>query len=209
MFKYVAVAKILKKHKPSVDTAIFKLHYRTTFLMFFISSALITAKEYFGSPINCYTKGTVPGSVMNIYCFIMSTFSVPKNFPKPLGDGNDAVDYHGFSGLGQSNPDDEIVYHSYYQWVPLVLFFQALMFYTPRFLWKQTEGGLFNVVLGGMDQPEMEESKLQKKHRILSSYMVKNLRMHKFWAWRLVYLLIFVKCMFKIYLYRPIAIFFV
>lgn len=178
MFKYVAVAKILKKHKPSVDNSIFKLHYRTTFLILVIASSFISAKEFFGSPINCYSVGTVPKDVLNSYCFIMSTFSVPRHFAKPLGDGV------AFQGLGHHEADEEVVYHAYYQWVPLFLFFQAILFYTPRFIWKSTEGGLFDVVLGGMDQPEMEETKLRKKHRILSAYMVKNHHQHMLWAWR-------------------------
>lgn len=176
MLKYLSVAKILKKHRPSVDNAVLHLHYRVTFLIFFISSALVTAKEFFGAPIDCMTKNTVPKNILNIYCFIMSTFSVPKHWDKPLGEGT------AFHGLGLHEADDEIVYHAYYQWVPLVLFAQAMVFYIPRFLWKSAEGGLFDVVLGGLNQPELEESKRLKKHKVLSKYMVDNLHLHTFWA---------------------------
>lgn len=178
MLKYLAVAKILKKHKPSVDNEVLRLHYRFTFLIFFIASTFVTAKEFFGAPIDCITKNSVPGNVLNIYCFIMSTFSVPKYYAKPLGEGV------AFPGLGLHEVDDEIVYHAYYQWVPLVLFMQAMLFYIPRFIWKQVEGGLFNVVLGGLDQPILEEGTRQKKHKVLSNYMLDNLNMHTFWAWR-------------------------
>lgn len=43
-------------------------------------------------------------------------------------------------GVGPSNRDDDIVYHAYYQWVPFVLFFQALCFYVPHYLWRGYEG---------------------------------------------------------------------
>ncbi|KAA0192182.1 hypothetical protein HAZT_HAZT003656 [Hyalella azteca] len=178
MLKYLAVAKVLKKHKPSVDNAVLCLHYRSTFLIFVIASALVTAKEFFGSPIDCVTTKSVPGNIMNLYCFIMATFSVPKQYDKVKGEGA------SFPGVGPNEESDETVYHAYYQWVPLVLMFQALLFYTPRFIWKQAEGGLFNVVLGGLDQPIMEKDERQKKHRLLSSYMVHNLNMHTLWAWR-------------------------
>lgn len=179
MLKYLAVAKILKKHQPSVDSSVLHLHYRATFLIFFISSALITAKEFFGSPIECLTKNTVPPNIMNIYCFIMSTFSVPKHFSKPLGDGVP------FPGLGPVDDleNDEIVYHAYYQWVPLVFFSQAMLFYLPRFIWKRIEGGLFNVVLGSLSQPEMEEIKRQKQHKVLTRYMIQNLNLHTYYTW--------------------------
>lgn len=178
MLKYLAVAKVLKKHKPSVDNAVLALHYRGTFLILVIASTLVTAKEFFGAPISCLTTKTVPGNVMNIYCYIMATFSVPKHLDKEQGQ---AV---AFPGLGLNEEDDELTYHAYYQWVPLVLFFQAILFYIPRFLWKQWEGGLFQVILGGLDQPILEKEARVKKHKMLSMYMLKHLNMHTFWAWR-------------------------
>uniref|UniRef100_A0A2P2I4A3 Innexin n=1 Tax=Hirondellea gigas TaxID=1518452 RepID=A0A2P2I4A3_9CRUS len=179
MLKYLAVAKILKKHKPSVDNAVLHLHYRFTFLIFVISSAFVTAKEFFGAPIDCLPIKSVPTGILNVYCFIMAIFSVPKHYDKVIGDG---VPYHG---IGPQLEDDELVYHAYYQWVPLVLFLQAMLFYIPRFIWKQAEGGLFDVILGGLNEPLLgNKEKRLKKHRILCDYMLKNMRMHTAWAWR-------------------------
>ncbi len=48
---------------------------------------------------------------------------------------------------GPHKDGDERVYHAYYQWVPLVLAFQALFFYAPHWIWKQLEGGRFKVSL--------------------------------------------------------------
>lgn len=38
------------------------------------------------------------------------------------------------------NSEDPIVRHAYYQWVPFVLFGQAIMFYFTHWLWKRMEG---------------------------------------------------------------------
>lgn len=47
-----------------------------------------------------------------------------------------------YPGIGvQDIEDDEQIKHIYYQWVCFVLLGQAVMFYTPRYLWKMWEGG--------------------------------------------------------------------
>nr|CAJ58681.1 innexin inx1 [Homarus gammarus] len=177
MLKYLAAAKVLKKHNAQVDNAVFHLHYRVTFVVFIVSGALVTAKELIGAPIQCISKA-VPTNVLNTFCFIMSTFSVPRHWDKPLGDGV------AYPGVGMHEDEDEIVYHAYYQWVPFVLVLQAIMFYVPRYLWKNMEGGLFTTILAGLDKLTMDESARHKKHKILSQYMVKHLHMHMNWAIR-------------------------
>lgn len=177
MLKYVAAAKILKKHNAQVDNAVFHLHYRVTFVVFLISSALVTAREYIGNPIQCISKA-VPGNVLNTFCFIMSTFSVPRHWDAPLGDGV------AYPGVGSHDDEDEIKYHAYYQWVPFVLVLQAIMFYIPRYLWKNMEGGLFTTILAGLDKLTLDDGQRHKKHKILSQYMIKHLHMHMNWAIR-------------------------
>lgn len=176
MFKYVAAAKILKRHKAQVDNAVFHLHYRVTFLIFLISSALVTAKEFLGAPIQCLASKAVSAKVLNTYCWIMSTFSLPSQ----LGRGDAAA----YEGLGQGDEDEEPVYHAYYQWVPFVLLLQAVMFYVPRYLWKCVEGGVFQTILGGLDKLTLDDSTRMKKHKILSKYMMNHLHMHRNWAIR-------------------------
>ena len=89
-------------------------------------------------------------SVLNKYCWISSTFTLPKHFEGTL---NQDFIHHG---VGPAVEDDEKIYHQYYQWVPLVLSlqvshqsdqslslldiqqleFQAAMFYLPHWIWK-------------------------------------------------------------------------
>lgn len=42
--------------------------------------------------------------------------------------------------------------HAYYQWVPFVLFFQAICFYMPHLLWRSWEGGKINKLVEGLQR---------------------------------------------------------
>jgi innexin len=47
-------------------------------------------------------------------------------------------------------PQDEITHHAYYQWVPFVLFAQAICFYLPHLLWRSWEGGKIKSLVIGL-----------------------------------------------------------
>lgn len=49
-------------------------------------------------------------------------------------------------GLG-NEAGSEILGQKYYQWVSIVLSFQALLFYLPRYLWKTWEGGRMRLLV--------------------------------------------------------------
>ena len=54
--------------------------------------------------------------------------------------------------MGPYNQEkDEFVYHAYYQWVPLMLAFQAVMFYLPHYIWKQLEGRRMEKIIAGLN----------------------------------------------------------
>lgn len=73
------------------------------------------------------------------YCWISSTFTLPKYF-----EGIQGEDFI-YPGVGPSKKTDERVYHAYYQWVPFVLFFQAVCFIAPYGLWRQLVGDKIEV----------------------------------------------------------------
>ena len=62
--------------KAEIDSPFFKLHYRTTSTILFICCLLVTCNDLIGSTISCIND-SVPGNVLNTYCWIMSTFSIP------------------------------------------------------------------------------------------------------------------------------------
>lgn len=70
-----------------------------------------------GDPIACINDGSVPKHVINTFCWITYTFTLPGMHGKAIGTEV------AQSGLGNDN--QEKVFHSYYQWVPFTLFFQV------------------------------------------------------------------------------------
>ena len=61
------------------------------------------------------------------YCWIHSTYSVPKAVI-----GKQGIDNAHAGVAPDSGDEDDQRHHKYYQWVCFVLFFQAAFFYFPR-----------------------------------------------------------------------------
>lgn len=55
-------------------------------------------------------------------------------------------------GIGPIYPNDEVKHHAYYQWVPFVLFAQAIFFYLPHLLWRTWEGGKIKKLVDGLQR---------------------------------------------------------
>merc|ERR1719427_1851345 len=66
-----------------------------------------------------------------------------------------------------------IVYNSYYQWVPLYLIFNAVLFYLPRLLWLMMEGGLMKFFGKGTTTRFIEDQ--EEKKDTLVKFFSKNI----------------------------------
>jgi len=169
--------------KPSivVNTVIYWLHYRVTSLILLALVLLISARQFFGSPIDCVVK--LPDEddethhmekVINRYCWIHTTFSVVPAFRKEVGK---EVPY---PGVDKRNPEDEIIHHAYYQWVWVVLLVQAIIFYLPYFIWKRTEHGLVRKLVTGLTGPVVEPVERERRISDLGSYLCKSMHQHTY-----------------------------
>lgn len=106
--------------KAIIDNMIFRCHYRITSALLFVCCIIVTANNLIGDPISCINDGAIPNHVINTYCWITYTFTMPGQHGKPIGT------HVAHSGLG--NDYEEKTFHSYYQWVPFTLFFQVSEF---------------------------------------------------------------------------------
>jgi hypothetical protein len=94
-----------------------------TILAFF--AAVVSAKQYVGSPIQCACPMEFSGGweeYVEDYCFVQNTYYIAPKEEIPAIDGARYAKQIG-----------------YYQWVPIVLVLQAVMFYMPNWVWESLQ----------------------------------------------------------------------
>ncbi|PVD39057.1 hypothetical protein C0Q70_01685 [Pomacea canaliculata] len=98
--------------------------YTTGILIIF--TVVVSARQYVGDPIRCWCPAQFTGAHVdytNNICWISNTYYIPMDFIVP-------------EDISRRN-EREL---TYYQWVPVVLLLQALMFYIPCLLWRLLNG---------------------------------------------------------------------
>lgn len=184
---------VIKRHEISTDNAIFKLHYLFTAIALAGCSLMTSARQYFGNPIDCIQSDGVP--FINTYCWIHSTFTMPAAHHNVIV-GQD-VAHPGIMNSRQQL--DERKFYAYYQWVGFVLFFQAILFYLPRFLWKTWEGGLLELlIMPGLHIGILAEEEKKSKKKVLIEYLVRHYRRHNMYC--IKYFVAEVLCLCNVFL---------
>lgn len=172
-----SVKGLLKLDSVCIDNNVFRLHYKATMIILIVFSLLVTSRQYIGDPIDCIVD-EIPLNVMDTYCWIYSTFTIPDRTGVV---GKDIVQ----PGVATHvEHEDEIRYHKYYQWVCFTLFFQAILFYVPRYLWKTWEGGRIKMLVLDLNCPLTSEESKCDRIKLLVDYFKNNLRTQNFYAFR-------------------------
>jgi len=179
------------------------LHYRATVMIILAFSLLVTSTEWIAgndSIINCLHSGPIPENVINNYCYIQGTFTIPKHYTEVEYIKNKKTGrYEAFPQIGNvissagvgpynagSNPDGspitEVEVKAYYQWVPFMLFLQGVMFYVPHLIYKAVEGGKLKNILAGLNLWVMKDDERESKEDCLADYIVQTKGYHCEWA---------------------------
>jgi len=161
----------LKFDHYKIDNSIFRLHYKGTVLVMACASLLATTGQYIGDPIDCMVTD-IPGDMMDTYCWIHSTFSVPDRW---VGKQGVDIPHPGISPTADLEEGQEVKYHKWYQWVAFFLFLEVLFFYLPRYVWKSSENGKVSMLVGNLKDPLLDDG--AKEGQI--NEIVKYFRMHR------------------------------
>jgi len=185
--EHIPFKKKEKIGEANSEGAISLLHYRASVLVILTFSLLVTSTELIAghdSIINCLHAGPIPEDVINNYCYIQGTFTIPihynqfqtingKQYPS-IGNviSSAGVGPYNAGRNADGSPITEVEVKAYYQWVPFMLFLQAVMFYVPHIIYKGVEGGKLKNILDGLNLWVIEDDKRVKKEDVLADYIV-------------------------------------
>ncbi|GFU78709.1 innexin inx2 [Trichonephila clavipes] len=168
--------KVIKVPSVIIDDPIFRLHYKFTGLALLFASILVSGYQFFGNPIMCIQSDDIPGQLLNTYCWIEGTFTLPKALFKEVGI--EVV----HPGVDNYKPGDEVVEHSYYQWVCFVLFLQAVIFCLPHVLWRTLESGRMKSLVQKLRNPVLTSKESDTCLSGLRCYFSGRRHEHQYYA---------------------------
>ncbi|CAF1088907.1 unnamed protein product [Rotaria sp. Silwood1] len=108
----------------SDDDASNRLNHRHTVFMLLIFSAILTSRLFISDLIICWTPGEFTGNFVSYtrqYCYVTNTYYISMNETIPT--------------LSNSHMRRRRSIY-YYQWLPILLAFQSLLFLIPRLIWS-------------------------------------------------------------------------
>lgn len=107
---FKSLRTLLKISRVHIDNSILRLHYSFTVIILLGFCVVVTTKQYVGDPIDCIKDENVPQSVINTYCWIHTTYTIPRTLER----GSRGLAH---PGIDATQDESEFKYHRYYQWV--------------------------------------------------------------------------------------------
>jgi hypothetical protein len=112
------IQKSFKRDDHQIYDRIFWFSTEATATLLIVFSTIVSSQQFFGHPISCHVE-KLNQDYVNSFCWIQETFTVIKKINGSVGSEV------AHPGVADYVIGDEVQYHSYYQWVCFVLFFQG------------------------------------------------------------------------------------
>lgn len=192
---------LIKSKQYHIDYPLFRLHYKATVGALLAFSLILTAKVLFGDTIDCSSSVQKRDGFFDNMCFSQGTFTEynkhhrPDSTPDLLRssgtrsihqdavetsqdqntntDTEDLENRYLFNGIPIAvTPDNKTIYwHRYYQYIPLILFVQAIFFYFPHYLWKCWENGIISSICKQLHDNRFEAEEFIESSNYIIHYL--------------------------------------
>lgn len=171
------LTKYLKSKSVNIYDFAFTLHCKVTVVILLTFTVLVSARQFFGQPIEC--MGDEKNiEYVNLFCWTLGTFIVTDANGQINNRNSIAV------GVGNEYKDSKRLYVRYYQWVMVILLIQALIFYMPAFIWKKWEGGFISQLCDGFEGKILMSDSANKERRayLIQIFHPNYKQMHRSYA---------------------------
>lgn len=163
-----------------IDSTVMRINYKFTTSFLILSSCIVTAHSWFGGkkPIDCFCNEDpdkpekCPDFFINDYCWIH-----PKNINTHSSQWTDGVLDNRLEGIVFKDSDrtqnvEKLT--DFYAWTPFFFLFQAVFFYTTRFIWYRWEGGIMRFFKKTLDSAKSNEEKAKLASEVIIERTTKN-----------------------------------
>jgi len=140
-------------------------------LMLIVFSILTTSKQFFGEPITCQVTDTaVKPNIFQAYCFMNGTYTLRHH-----DRAERLYSHESHIGITSARGDHlKAVYHTYYQWIPFILFLQGIFFYLPYRVWKHCVGNKISKLLAKLNNDPLSDVTVQDQVEDLARFVAGN-----------------------------------
>ena len=89
---FLRLKTLVKVSHVHIDSSVFRLHWGISSVILLTFSVIVTTRQYVGNPIDCIHTKDVPDDVFDLYCWIHSTYTIPRALSLHVGDQVQHVD---------------------------------------------------------------------------------------------------------------------
>lgn len=198
----VSLKNLIKNKSYHIDYPFFRLHYQVTVSALLAFCLILTAKVLFGDTIDCSNRELKRDGFFDNICYAHGTyteFSVHDDFKT---FENEATQYFSSGLMIPSEQQFKTrFWHHYYQYMPIILFLQALFFYLPHYLWKSWENGIISSICKQLHDNRFTPNEYIESNYHIVDYLKKCFTLHKSLVYKYFscHILLFVNLVLQIF----------
>lgn len=181
---------LIKTKSYHIDLPFFRIHYQITVSVLLAFCLILTAKVLFGDTIDCVSKIKTHDKYYDNICYSIGTYTRYKikqegtsiridNVVTNVSFKVDPESRYIYSGIMIGDEPVQVFWHTYYQYIPILLFVQAVLFYFPHYLWKTWENGVISSICKRLHDNRFTPAEYFESNNDLIYYIQNCLKFNK------------------------------